>query len=476
MPAEEPLRLPVPDEAASPMHIRGLPASHSMTIRSSLPGPTTVEYATAAYEWLANPTIRDAVCTSLDQFMLQPSLSTLFTSSYNPPVASYYANYPDPSFFCPNPSEPSSSSSIRRDGTSTSSSTHRGKSSSSTRRGSLKRRSYNPYPSFSASSHSLAHPSNDDFFDNNQYSSSTTLPTTQAELAQAGPSFLVSDPSSPIPMAVSPSPDRYPSSPMMWSPSDEPLFSQDPPNDMFSFNEFAGNLDVSLGPEPSTSVALPSLPSNLPYEVHGITTSGQFMPVIVRMPSKVALDDNASILSTNTAASSSAGAPGDINAILKLVFSNSGSGFQGAEFISTKYIRRKMPVVAELGKSSRLLMQADSFKGSRWIHVGISIPNAISPLSQLTLDIFCDLQLEHLREYGEDMPIEPCKYPNGPICILIIILFTTQTTLRSRRASCLLPTWQPTNSESQWCLVTRPRFLAVSLMAGIGSDRLRVKS
>lgn len=220
-----------------------------MTIRSSLPGPTTVEYATAAYEWLANPTIRDAVCTSLDQFMLQPSSSTLFTSSYNPPVASYYANYPDPSFFRPNPSEPSSSSSIRCDGTSTSSSTHRGKSSSSTRRGSLKRRSYNPYPSFSASSHSLAHPSNDDFFDNNQYSSSTTLPTTQAALAQAGPSFLVSDPSSPIPMAVSPSPDRYPSSPMMWSPSDEPLFSQDPPNDMFSFNEFAGNLDVSLGPE-----------------------------------------------------------------------------------------------------------------------------------------------------------------------------------------------------------------------------------
>lgn len=441
MPAEEPVRLPIPDEAASPMYIRGLPPSLAMTIRSTVPCLTTVEYATSAYEWLVNPTIRAAVCESMDQFMLQPSSSTLFTSSYNPPVASYYGNDPDPSILRPHSSEPSSSSSIRRG--SSISSTRRDKSSSSNRRVSSKRHLVNPYPSFSSSSHSLSNPSHDDFFDNNNYSTSS-LQTTQAELAQVGPSLPASMPLSPmelspLPMAISPSPmgppllpDTYPSSPMMWSPPDELSFPKHP-QDIFSFSEIAGDIDlglqpympitppapqisVDLSPEPSTSVALPtSQPSDHLYEVQGITTAGKFMPIVIRTPSKVALDDNTSILSTNTAASSSVGSPGDLNSILKLVFSDSGSVFQGAEFVSTKYIRHQMPVVAELGKSSRLLMQGLSFKGSQWTHVGISIPNAISPLSQLTMDIFCGLQSEHSRTYGQERLIESCKHPNDPL-------------------------------------------------------------
>lgn len=396
MPAAEKIRFSLPDdEPVPPIRIRGLPASHSMTIRSSLPGPTTVEYATAAYEWLTNPTVHGAVCTSLEDFMLQPSSSTLFSSSFNPPVSSYYANQPDPSIFGQSPPVPSSSSSRRN----------------------TKRHARNPYPSFSShsSSHSLAQSSTDDFFDFNNYSSLSLhmapagLAQTEVEMAQAGPSRLAAIPSSPMglsPLLMAISPPPNPSSPMIWSPPpNESIF----PGLLSNFSDFTSD---HLGSEPSTSAALPT-PSQgeRSYELHGIQSSGNFMPVVVATPTTVALDDNASVLSTNTAALSSVGAAGDLNSILKLVFSNTGNIFNGAEFLSTKYIKREKPVVAALGKSSRLVMQVTSFKGARWIHVGISFPNAISPLSQLTLDIFCKIQLTHAQTYGDSRPIELCKYP-----------------------------------------------------------------
>lgn len=407
MPATEKTRFRLPEEPVEAMKIRGLPVSHAMTIRSTLPSPTTVEYATAAYEWIVNPTVRNAVFTSLEDFMLPPSPSTLFTSSFNPPVSSYYANDPDPSIFS------QSSSSLPAP-------------SSSTSRRNTKRHGRNPYPSFSSSSHSLAQSSADDFFDFNDYSSlsphTASAGHTEIEMSQAGPSRLAAPSSpmglSPLPMAESPAPmgldpssDLYPTSPMMWSPPPGESIHLGPLSDFqhFTLPDTADN----LGPGPSTSDIALLAPSQeeRPYELQGIQSSGNFMPVVAATPTTVALDDNASLLSTNTAASSSVGAAGDLNAILKSVFSDSGNIFEGAEFRSTKSIKRELPVVATIGKSSRLVMQAASFAGAQWTHVGISQPNAISPLSQLTLDIFCKLQLMHAQIHGDKRPIEFCKYP-----------------------------------------------------------------
>lgn len=340
--------------------------------------------------------------------MLPPSPSTLFTSSFNPPVSSYYANNPDPSIFS------QSSSNLPAP-------------SSSTSRRNTKRHGRNPYPSFSSSSHSLALSSTDDFFAFNNYSSSSLhaasagLAHTEIEMSQAGPSRLAPPSSpmglSPLPMAVSPAPigldpssDLYPPSPMMWSPPPGESIHLGPSSDFQHFTLPDTADDLGFGPSTSTALLAPSQEEHPLYELQGIQSSGHFMPVVVATPTTVALDDNASLLSTNTAASSSVGAAGDLNAILKSVFSDAGQIFEGAEFMSTKYIKRKLPVVATLGKSSRLVMQAVSFAGARWTHVGISLPNAISPLSQLSLDIFCKLQLMHAQIYGDTRPIEDCKY------------------------------------------------------------------
>lgn len=467
MPAVEDAQPPLPDEVAATMHIHGLPQSSAMTIRRALPGPTTVQYATAAHEWLSNPVTRQAVYKSLNEFMLQPSSSTLFTSSFNPPIASYYANQPDPSLTNRSSSDDLAASSSTRRGSTRGrsynpypSSTHPSMSqlslypsdsdstlfesqsttsyhtnqldtlsvimtssdslalTSSTRRKSTRRRSHasNPYPASSSVSRRLPHP------DSNRH----TIPDNQSmasfQAAQADPPiFTTTHPSptalSPLPMASSPSPALHNSSPMAWSPSSSSLAL---PQDIFGIGYTLNDLNydtsnLSLDAVPSTSslqAASPVSDINIdfPYQVYGVENSTDFLPLVPRLRSRVALDDNASMFSATTVGSSGAGTTGDLNRILRIIFAGTGNIFDGVDFLDTKYIKEKAPNIAGVGKHSRTVIRANSFRGVGWSHMASSIHDIVSASSKTCLDIFCQIQTEHVRLHGYTRPLEPCEY------------------------------------------------------------------
>lgn len=471
MPAVEDAQPPLPDEVAATIHIPGLPHSSAMTVRRALPGPTTVQYATAAHEWLANPVTRQAVYKSLHEFGLQPSSSTLFTSSFNPPIASYYANAPDGSLMnrsssdnlaassstrrgstkrhSYNPYPPSMHSSTSQlsvlpsdtdvtlfDNQSTASyhvnqsdtlpmnttSSDNLASTSSARRKSTKRRSHasNPYPASSSTHRRLAYP--DPYSDSNRYIIPDNQSVTSFQDAQTDSSIFTTTHLSPtvvssFPMASS-SPALHHSSPMAWSPSSSSLAL---PPDIFGIQGYTlENLNydtenLSLDPTPSTSALQAASPPSrievdFPYEVYGVENSTDFLPLVPRLRSRVALDDNASMFSAYTVGSSGVGTTGDLNRILRTIFAGTGNIFDGVDFLDTKSIKEKVPNLAGVGKHSRTVSRANSFRGVGWLHMASSIHDIVSASSKTCLDIFCQIQTEHVRLHGHTRPLEPCEY------------------------------------------------------------------
>lgn len=382
------------------IQVPGFPNSY----RSTLPGPTTVEYATAAHEYMTNPISRNAMRAGLDDFMLPPSDSALFTSSFNPPLASYY------------------------------NSRHQSSNSSSSKHG--KRHSNSPYafPPSSSSSRISSHSS--------RQTSSTSIDDNPPQAAGAGPSL--SSVNSPDHMAVSPDPEVYESyaSPMAWSPPDSIEFSAPlDPNQPLS-GLYTGPDSAAVTPQVTTS-ALPH--TTLPYKFQlaalGSGSTG-FIPLSLPLQSRVALDDDgASVFSVNPAAtsndsSSAAGAiggrssrnaMGDLNKLLQTVFTGTGDVFAGANFISTDKIKLEKPNIAGIGKWSRLLRKVDSFRWPGWQLNTPSAPGAISDSTQQSIDLFCILQQEHTRCYQDWKILELCES-----CTALFYLYALNTFVSRR--------------------------------------------
>lgn len=352
------------------------------SFKSTLPGPTTVEYATAAHEYMTNPNSRNALRTSLNDFMLPPSDSALFTSSFNPPLASYYDNTP----------HPSSSSSVSVHG---------------------KRQSFSPY-AFPASSSSSSRIS---LRSSRQTSSTFDNPWgNPSQTAEAGPSLSAAD--SPEHMVVSPEPEAYDdhASPMAWSPPESLAFSEPLDPDQPLQGLYTGLDSAAATPQATTSaLPRPTLPYNFELNALGPGSTG-YIPLSLPLQSRVALDDDgASVFSVNPAGTSSdhsstAGAiggrssrnaMGDLNKLLQTVFTGSGDVFTGTSFISTDRIKREKPNIAGIGKWSRLLRKVDSFRWPGWQLNTPSAPGAISDSTQETIDLFCTLQQEHTQQYKD---------------------------------------------------------------------------
>lgn len=149
--------------------------------------------------------------------------------------------------------------------------------------------------------------------------------------------------------------------------------------------------------------------------MYGVEGSTDFLPLIPRLRSKVALDDNASMFSATTVGSSGIGTTGDLNRILRIIFAGTGILFDGVDFLDTKYIKGKLRNIAGVGKHSRTISRANSFRGVGWSHMASSIHDMVSASSKECLDIFCQIQTEHVRLYGHTRPLEPCEYSNCPL-------------------------------------------------------------